>query len=67
MKSMKVNGIALMLTLVTLISLSSASLAALFFYAQMLEARQQHQWLILSERLEDDFNEQQDRYESVPQ
>lgn len=67
MNAMKMKGVALMLTLVTLISLSSASLAALFFYAQMLEARQQHQWLMMSKRLQDDFNEQKDRYESVPQ
>ena len=62
---MKANGFALMLTLVTLISLSSASLAALLFYAQMVEAQQQHQWLQLSQQLQQDFEAQRLAYEQT--
>jgi competence protein ComGF len=64
---MKAKGFALILTLVTLISLSSASLAALLFYAQMLEAQQAHQWEVLSEQLAADFNQQKAIYESTQQ
>ncbi len=64
---MKAKGFALILTLVTLISLSSASLAALMFYAQMLEAQQVHQWELLSDQLEADFNQQKALYESSQQ
>ncbi|RUO67173.1 Type II secretion pathway-like protein [Idiomarina ramblicola] len=60
---MNAKGFALILTLVTLISLSSASLAALFFYAQMIEAQQQHQWQQLSEQLQQDFQAQKEAYE----
>ena len=60
---MKAKGFALILTLVTLISLSSASLAALLFYAQMVEAQQAHQWQVLSKQIEADFNQQKVLYE----
>ena len=63
MFTMQAKGFALILTLVTLISLSSASIAALFFYAQMLEAQQAHQWEVLSEQLAADFNQQKALYE----
>ena len=62
---MKANGFALILTLVILISLSSASLAALLFYAQMVEAQQQHQWLQLSQQLQQDFEAQRLAYEQA--
>ena len=62
---MKSKGFALMLTLVTLIGLSSASLAALLFYAQMVEAQQQHQWLQLSQQLQQDFEAQRLAYEQA--
>ena len=62
---MKTKGFALMLTLVTLISLSSASLAALLFYAQMMNAQQQHQWLQLSQQLQQDFEAQRLAYEQA--
>jgi len=62
---MKAKGFALMLTLVTLISLSSASLAALLFYAQMMNAQQQHQWLQLSQQLQQDFEAQRLAYEQA--
>ena len=62
---MKAKGFALMLTLVTLISLSSASLAALLFYAHMIQAQQQHQWLQLSQQLQQDFEAQQLAYEQA--
>ena len=45
----------------------SASLAALLFYAQMLEAQQAHQWQVLSEQLAADFNQQKVLYESSQQ
>ena len=64
---MKAKGFALILTLVTLISLSSASLAALLVYAQMLEAQQAHQWQVLSKQIEADFNQQKVLYESAQQ
>lgn len=64
---MKAKGFALILTLVTLISLSSVSLAALLFYAQMLEAQQAHQWQVLSGKLAADFNQQKLLYESAQQ
>ncbi|MCK7458066.1 Type II secretion pathway-like protein [Idiomarina aminovorans] len=64
---MKANGFALILTLVTLISLSSASLVALLFYAQMVEAQQQHQWLQLSQQLQQDFEAQRLAYEQAQQ
>ncbi|MCA1768043.1 MAG: Type II secretion pathway-like protein [Idiomarina sp.] len=62
---MKAKGFALMLTLVTLISLSSTSLAALLFYAQMMNAQQQHQWLQLSQQLQQDFEAQRLAYEQA--
>tara|TARA_R100001224_G_C3930673_1_gene118610 strand:+ start:388 stop:582 length:195 start_codon:yes stop_codon:yes gene_type:complete len=62
---MQAKGFALILTLVTLISLSSASVAALFFYAQMLEAQQEHQWQVLAGQLEADFSRQKEHYESA--
>jgi len=62
---MQAKGFALILTLVTLISLSSASIAGLFFYAQMLEAQQEHQWQVLSDQFEADFNRQKEHYESA--
>ncbi|HAS21809.1 Type II secretion pathway-like protein [Idiomarina loihiensis] len=60
---MNAKGFALILTLVTLISLSSASLAALLFYAQMTEAQQHHQWLQLSQQLQQDFEAERRAYE----
>lgn len=60
---MNAKGFALILTLVTLISLSSASLVALLFYAQMIEARQEHQWQQLSEQLQQGFEEERRAYE----
>ncbi|MDV6316952.1 Type II secretion pathway-like protein [Idiomarina sp. HP20-50] len=62
---MNVKGFALILTLVTLIGLSSASLAALLFYAQMIEAQQLHQWRQLSQQLELDFESQRTAYEQT--
>lgn len=60
---MNAKGFALILTLVTLISLSSASLVALLFYAQMTEARQEHQWQQLSEQLQQGFEAERRAYE----
>lgn len=62
---MNAKGFALILTLVTLISLSSASLAALLFYAQMVEAQQQHQWQQLSQKFQQDFEAQRRAYEQA--
>ena len=62
---MNARGFALILTLVTLISLSSASLVALLFYAQMIEAQQQHQWQQLSQQLQQDFEKQRTAYEQA--
>ena len=61
--TMNAKGFALILTLVTLISLSSASLAALLFYAQMTEAQQHYQWQQLSQQLQQDFEAQRTAYE----
>ncbi len=60
---MNTKGFALILTLVTLISLSSVSLATLLFYAQMTEARQHHQWQQLSQKLQQDLEAQRTAYE----
>ncbi|WP_417440313.1 Type II secretion pathway-like protein [Idiomarina sp.] len=60
---MNAKGFALILTLVTLISLSSVSLAALIFYAQMIEAQQHHQWEQLSQRFQQDFEAERRAYE----
>lgn len=62
---MHAKGFALILTLVTLISLSSASLAALLFYAQMIEAQQHHQWQQLSQQLQQDFEAERRAYEQA--
>lgn len=60
---MHAKGFALILTLVTLISLSSASLAAMLFYAKMIEAQQHHQWQQLSQQLQQDFDAEHRAYE----
>ncbi|WP_404398630.1 Type II secretion pathway-like protein [Idiomarina loihiensis] len=62
---MNAKGFALILTLVTLISLSSASLTALLFYAQMIEAQQHHQWQQLSQQIQKDLEAERGAYEQA--
>lgn len=61
------QGLAVLMTVVTLTALSSMALAGLLFTAQALQAQQHRQWLLLKQRNEQQFARQQDYYAQLEQ
>ena len=59
------QGLAVLMTMVTLTALSSMALAGLLFQAQALQAQQHRQWLLLKQRNEEQFARQQAYYEQL--
>lgn len=61
------QGLAVLMTVVTLTALSSMALAGLLFTAQALQAQQHRQWLLLKQRNEQQFARQQAYYAQLEQ
>ena len=61
------QGLAVLMTVVTLTALSSMALAGLLFKAQALQAQQHRQWLLLKQRNEQQFARQQNYYAQLEQ
>lgn len=61
------QGLAVLMTVVTLTALSSMALAGLLFKAQALQAQQHRQWLLLKQRNEQQFARQQAYYAQLEQ
>lgn len=56
------NGMAVLMSLVVLISASSVTLAALLLQTQTLQAQQHRQWQQLQRQLEENYKHQQSIY-----
>lgn len=61
------QGLAVLMTVVTLTALSSMALAGLLFQAQALQAQQHRQWLLLKQRNEQQLARQQAYYAQLEQ